>query len=103
MIKINSMSELKKELKNNRIGVFFKTIENENWAQQVGKIRQVGENGIVQSNAFTLTTDRGDKIVDSWLYFNDYTLKNGLLESKDTSFGNVKMEVYKLENRGKLK
>ena len=97
MIKtINSISELKKELKNNRIGVFFKTIINESWAQQVGKIRQVGESGTVQSNAFTLCTDRGDKIVNSWLYFNDYTLKNGILEAKNTSFGNVKMEVYKL-------
>ena len=95
------MNELKTELKNNRHYVFFKTITNESWAQQVGKIRQVGESGTVQSNAFTLQTDRGDKIVNSWLYFNDYTLKNGLLEAKDTSFGVVKIEVYKLEKAGK--
>ena len=96
MKKINSMNELKTELKNNRIGVFFKTIANESWAQQVGKIRQVGDTGTVQTNAFTLTTDRGDKVVNSWLYFNDYTLKNGVMEAKDTSFGIVKIEVYKL-------
>lgn len=95
MIKINSMNELKKELKNNRDNVFFKTIVNESYPHKVGENRQVGDSGTVQSNAFTLLTDRGDKIVNSWLYFNDYTLKNGLLEVKDTSFGMVKIEVYK--------
>ena len=96
MIKINSMNELKRELKSNRENVFFKTIENTHWEQQVGKTRQVGINGIVHTNAFTLSTERGDKVVDSWLYFNDYTLKNGLLVGKDTSFGIVKIEVYKI-------
>ena len=95
MLKINSMNELKTELKNNRDNVFFTTIVNETWLKQVGKTRQVGESGAVQSNAFTLRTDRGDIVVDSWLYFNDYTLKNGILEAKDTSFGMVKIEVYK--------
>lgn len=97
MIKINSMNELKKELKNNRDNVYFKTIVNDTWLKQVGKTRQVGDTGTVQSNAFTLSTDRGDIVVDSWLYFNDYTLKNGVLEAKDTSFGMVKIEVYKIE------
>ena len=95
MIKINSMNELKTELKNNRGNVFFTTIVNETWLKQVGKTRQVGDTGTVQSNAFTLRTDRGDIVVDSWLYFNDYTLKNGILEVKDKSFGMVKIEVYK--------
>lgn len=75
---INSKNMLKKKLKENRNSLIFETIYNEHKPELIGIKRKVN---IVQSNAFTLLTEKDGKIIDSWVYFDSKTVqvKNNIL------------------------
>lgn len=90
---INSKSQLKKVLKENKESIKFKTIENhEKEGFQVGIIRDVGE--IVQTNAFTIRTQKENgETVNSWVYYNDIEIDNNIISYKNFK---IKIEIMEV-------
>ncbi|MGM9881479.1 MAG: hypothetical protein ACI31S_01395 [Bacilli bacterium] len=87
---INSKSELKRKLAENKDGIKFMTIENHcKEGFMVGVVRNVGTQ--IQTNAFTIETvkDNGAKI-DSWTWYKDIDVKDNMIIYKS---GDVKIKI----------
>ncbi len=75
---INSKNMLKRKLKEDKNKLTFETVYNQCKPQAIGIKRKAN---IIQSNAFTLLTEKDGKIIDSWVYFDSKTVqvKNNML------------------------
>lgn len=62
---INSKAMLLKRLKENKDNLIFETILHQVMPKLEGIKRKVGK---VQTNAFSLLTDKEGEIIDSWVY-----------------------------------
>lgn len=79
MIKLKSKAQFIRALKENKENVTITTLEHFR-NLQVGTTRAVGT---VQSNAFTLITTKEDgQVFESWLYFAEIVVVDGLLHGK---------------------
>lgn len=92
---INSKNMLKKRLKENKDSLIFETIYNESKPELVGIKRKVN---IVQSNAFTLLTNKDGKIIDSWVYFDSKTVqvKNNILMYLYNNRAFIKIKIIEI-------
>lgn len=80
---INSKNKLKEILKSNKNGLVFETIMNIHKPQSVGIQRKAN---IVQSNAFTLLTEKDGQIIDSWIYLDSsIKVKNNIISYLDVN------------------
>lgn len=92
---ITSKAQLMRELKNNKENVYFKTIRNDHKPNLIGMVRQFTESDSIQSNAFTLLTDLGHKVIHSWVYLNEIIIQNGIITFKH--FEDIEISVYRGE------
>lgn len=94
---VTSKNQLITILKKDKNLLQFKTIKNTvKCNYQDGIIRNVG---IVQSNAFTLLTDKnGDgKLINSWIYLNDIEVISGIIKYKNF---NIELEIQEVNREG---
>ena len=89
---INSKYMLHKKLKENKDRLIFETVYNEVKPEFVGTKRKAN---IVQSNAFTLLTDKDGKIVDSWTYLDSKQsqVKNNILMYMNNDRAFIKIKI----------
>ena len=94
---IKNRNQLKIRLKEDKESLLFETIMNRQRPELVGIKRKVGK---VQTNAFTLLTEKEGKIIDSWVYYNDNVkVENNMISYLDvdgTIF--IKIRIIELEN-----
>lgn len=84
---IKTKAELKRMIDAGK-DIRFTTTKNPFWSEIIGVERTVSSH---QGNAFTLKTYRGGKWIDSWLWYKDYTVKNGIMIYKNNP--DIIMEV----------
>lgn len=74
---INNKNQLKKALKENKENLIFLTTFNEHKPEHEGIKRKAAK---IQSNAFTLATEKDGVIIDSWIYLNDIEVQDNQIK-----------------------
>lgn len=92
---IKNKNQLKIALKERKDSLVFETIRNDVKPERIGTRRKVNK---VQTNAFTLLTEKGNgEIVDSWTYYNDNVkIENNIISYLDNK-GNPFIQIRILE------
>lgn len=77
---IANKNQLIKALKEKRNLSFTTIRNNEKDGYMVGVKRKPGT--IVQTNAFTIATQKNGEFINSWIYLNEIEVKNGIIKYK---------------------
>ena len=86
---IKNKAELKRAINSGKRVVVTST-KNPFWPAMIGVDRNVSSH---QSNAFTLATYRHGAWVNSWLYYSDYDVRDGVIVSKTNPDITMKVRV----------
>lgn len=97
---INSKRALMRKLQADKNSLEFMTISNI-YGKNIGELRQVGKH--VQTNAFTLLSNREGKMVESWLYIfdKDVEVKNNHIyyykHNEEHAKNNIEIDIEIIE------